>query len=112
MLANHQTLGLSEHPDWHLVVLLAYADGLFEDQQHRRALVRATRERKRYKREIVTEERMKAVGEEREREQGERESTTEPYLISLFAVLLPLSFPSLPPLPSPLPSSSLSSSSV
>lgn len=39
LLANQQTLRLSEHPGWHLVVLLAYADSLFEDQQHRRALV-------------------------------------------------------------------------
>ena len=114
LLANHQTLGLSEHPDWHLVVLLAYADGLFEDQQHRRALVRSMRERRRrlYKREIVTEERKKAVGEEREQEQRERESTTEPYLTSLFAVytlflcFFRLSLPS-PPLPLPPPPSSL-----
>ena len=47
LLANHQALGLSERPDWHLVVLMAYADGLIEDQQHRRALVSPTRERER-----------------------------------------------------------------
>lgn len=38
LLSNQRALGLLLHPDWHLSVLLAYADGLFEDQQHRRAL--------------------------------------------------------------------------
>ena len=41
LLANQQALGLSVRPDWHLGVLLVYADGLFEDQQYRRALVRS-----------------------------------------------------------------------
>lgn len=39
LLANKQFLGLTARHDRHVYILLVYANGLFEDQQYRRALV-------------------------------------------------------------------------
>ena len=39
LLANSTSLGLQSHPEWHLSVLLSYANSLCEDLQYRRAVV-------------------------------------------------------------------------